>query len=206
MTMHDLLQRVLREPSPDDLWRLHPHLLATDAPAAEPARELAQQFYCYLNCVRSKLTSKQYSLLAATLAAGSVGVIALQEVLHSLHADRTQAISNLLVGGLAETLEVFSTFQHVKAWETEFGSVHDEAVWHLYAALWQLSAEAQPDLSLDARQGLIDRLLAVVRDPNTGGALRAALVIRLFQVLLAIRLAPLLSELQPENVSQTEAP
>ena len=191
MSIENLLQRILREPSPDDLWELHPLLLALDSPDAEAARSLAQMFYCYLSCVRSKLTSKQYSSLAAHLAAGSVGVLAVQNVIESVMSDRKRAVGNLLAGGLAAALETLSTFQHVKAWETEFTSVHEEAVWHLYTALWEVSVETQPDLAVEQRRALIDRLLSAVRDPNLSSPVRVAVVVRLFQVLLVVRLAPL---------------
>lgn len=192
MSVELLLRRIFDEPSPDDLWQLHPYLLASTAPEAGPAREIAHMFYCYLSCVRSKLTSKQYSLFAATLAAGSVGVIALQDVVRHLATDREHALRDLLVGGLAESLEMLSTLQNVKAWETEFSSVHEEAVWNLYAALWQLSAEMQPDLSSEQRQVLLDNLLQPARDPAVGSLARMAVIVRLFQVMLAIRLSPLL--------------
>ena len=68
-----------------------------------------------------------------------------------------------LSGGLAATLETLSTFQHVKAWEREFAPVHEEAVWHLYRLLWELSCEAQPDLPFARRRALIDGLLAAIR-------------------------------------------
>jgi hypothetical protein len=202
MTIEHLLQRILSEPSPDDLWQLHPRLLALDTPAAAPARELARMFYCYLSCVRSKLTSKQYSTLAAWLAAGSVGVIALQDVIEAAPSDRAGMIGNLLAGGIAGSLELLSTRQHVKAWETEFISVHEEAVWHLYTTLWQLSVETQPGLAPEKRQALIDPLLTAVRDPLLDGMARMAVVIRLFQVLLIIRLAPLLTSMQVPQEQQ----
>jgi hypothetical protein len=198
MLVTELLGRILSQPSPDDLWRLHPHLLALDSPDAEPAREMAQLFYCYLSCVRSKLTSKQYSTLAATLAAGSVGTIAFQEVVQAVTTDRAHAVRDLLTAGLAETFEIFSTFQHVKAWETEFASVHEEVAWHLYAALWWLSVETQPDLSIGQRQALLEKLFTAIRDPNVNSGVRMALIIRLFQLLLVIRLAPLLYS-EPSN-------
>ena len=191
MTLKHVLQRVLREPTPENLWALHPVLLAQEAPTA--ARDLARMFYCYLSSVRSKLTSKQFSSLAAALAAGSVGVIALQDLIEAFTHNQQHTIQRLLTGGLAEALEIVATAQHVKAWETEFASVHDAAVWCLYEALWQLSAETQPDLPVEQRQALIDGLLSTVRDPGVNSAVRMAVIIRLFQVLLAIRLMPLLS-------------
>lgn len=192
MAMETLLQRILTEPTADDLWALHPHLLVHPAPEATLAREIAQCFYCYLSCVRSKLTSKQYSHLSALLAAGSVSVIAAQDILEGLRTGRQQALGNLLAGGLAAALETTSTRQHVRAWETEFASVHEEAVWHLYTGLWLLSVETQPELALEQRHALIDSLLGVVRNPEADSAGRMAIIIHLFQVLLALRMAPLL--------------
>lgn len=197
MAVKTLLERILREPAPDDLWRLHPYLLALDTPDAKPARELAGMFYCYLSCVRSKLTSKEYSALSAFLAAGSVGIIAAQDVFESLVSeDSHRVVTELLAGGMAAILETASTLQHVKAWETEFESVHLEAVWHLYTALWQISFENQPDLPIGKRQALIDGLLAAARDPAVDSGARLALIIRLFQVLLVVRLVPLLEPMR----------
>ena len=117
-------------------------------------------------------------------------MIALQDLLEALTRERDRAIQRLLTGGLAEALEMLATAQHVKAWETEFASVHDQAVWYLYEALWQLSTETQPDLPAAQRQALIDSLLSSVRDPGVNSAVRMALIIRLYQVLLAIPFIP----------------
>lgn len=190
MSMLELVQRIVTTPTSQDLWELHPHLLALEAPEAEPVRELARMFYCYLSYVQSKLTSKQYSLLAATLSAGSVGMLAVHEVARGLAStNREEIIQDLLVGGLTEALETLATFQHVKAWETEFVSVHQEAVWHLYAALWQLSVDTQPDLPAEKRRMLTDTLLSYVRDDKLNSNVRMALIIRLYQLLLLIRLS-----------------
>ncbi len=194
MTLETLALRVLAEPSPDALWRLQPHLLALGTPEAEAARAIAGMFYSYLASVRSKLSSKQYSTLAAKLAAGSVGTFSVQELINALRTDRANALRHLLVGGIAETLEVFSTIQHIKAWEAEFAFMHEDVVWQLYEQWWRLSIETQPDLSPDQRHGLIDSLLAPVRDSRVDGAVRMAMVMRLFQVLLLVRVVPLLSD------------
>lgn len=196
MSAVQFLERILAAPAADDLWALHPHLLALEGPEAEAARDVLRQFYCYVSCVTGKLTSKEHSSSAAHLAAGSVGVIALHDVLEALAADRARAISNLLSGGLAAALETLSTFQHVRAWEREFASVHEEAVWHLYRLLWELSREAQPELPFARRRALIDGLLAAVRGSQLEAGARVAVVLRLFQVLLAIRVAPLLDTLR----------
>ncbi len=202
MSEQTLLERLLTAPNADDLWRLHPYLLAIDGAEAVAAREVARLFYCYLSCVTGKLVSKEHSSAAAHLAAGSVGVIAMQDVLEALASDRKRAIGNLLSGGLAATLETLGTFEHVKAWEREFASVHEEAVWHLYRLWWELSVETQPELTFERRRVLLDTLLAAVRDTRREPAIRVALVVRLFQYLLAIRLAGLLPALCEQGVLQ----
>lgn len=202
MTMSELLHRILREPSADDLWQLNPHLLVLDLPEAERARALAQQFYCYLNCVLSKLTSKQYSSLSALMAAGSIGMVIAQDVIEAVQKGRKEAISELLAGGMAGLLEATSAWQHVKAWEAEYLSVQDEVSWYLYEALWQVSVDTQPDLPAETRQTLVDRLLAPIRSSTINSAIRVAMIIRLFQILLVIQVAPLL----PEPAAAPEQP
>jgi hypothetical protein len=206
MAVEQLLVRILREPSPEDLWDLHPHLLAMEGADAEAARDLSRTFYNYLAEVKSKLTSQQYSSLAAKLQVGTVGAITGQDIVEALISGNPRAISELLTGGLAAVLETVSNFQHVKAWETEFSSTHTAAVWELYAVLWHISAEMQPDLPLEKRQALINELLAPARNPDLENGVRLAVIIRLFQLLLAIRLVPLVSRMtqmaQPEPASQ----
>ncbi len=198
MAIDHLLQRILREPSPGDLWTLHPYLLALQSPEAEIARDLAGSFYNYLTEVESKLTSKQYSSLAAMLQVGAISVLAGQDVVEALMTGNPQAIGELLTGGLAAVLETVSNFQSVKAWETEFSSTHNSAVWELYAALWRISMEMQPDLPVDKRQILINKLLEPARNLDLSDGIRMAVIIRLFQLLLAIRLAPLIARTHPE--------
>jgi hypothetical protein len=197
MTLEPLFHRLLHEASPDDLWALQPHLLAQHSPEADSARALARQFYCYLSQLRSKLSSKQYSTLSAWLAGGSLGVLAVQDIIESFHNERRDAIANLLAGGLAGALEVVANMQHVQAWEVEFGSVLDDALWELYGALWRLSEETQPDLPPEHRQALVETLLNPLRSPSSlPNIARAAVQVRLFQVLLAIRLVPVLSAVE----------
>ncbi len=183
-----VLVQLLTQPSPEDVWALQPVLLALGTPTAEAARDLARMYYCYLSSVRSKLSSRQYSELAARLAVSSIGVIAVHEMIQVLSTDRRHTFDTLLTGGLSSALETISTLQHVKAWNIEVESLHDEALWNLYGALWALSAEMQPGLAADQRQALIERLMAVARHPDLNPAGRVAVIIRLFQTLLAIRL------------------
>jgi len=204
MALETLVQRLLTEPVPEDLWALQPLLLAADTPGAQPAHEVAQQFYCYLVNVRSKLTSKQYSLLGAALAATSIGIIAVRDLLDSATDDRAHLLQNALSGGLAGATEGFATLQHVRAWETEFGSVHEEALWGLYNLLWRLSVEGRGDQTPETRHSLIEQLLAPARAAELDGMARMAYLIRLFQIVLLLRLHPVLVIRREAKVAESD--
>jgi len=81
----------------------------------------------------------------------------------------------------------------VRAWETEFGSVHQEALWDLYGLLWQLSVDRRPDQAVETRHALIDQLLAPAQAPELDGIARMGYLIRLFQIALLLRLRPLIA-------------
>jgi len=198
MLLEETLQRLLTEPSPEDVWALQPLLLASSQPAAPRAYEAARLFYCYLVNVRSKLTSKQYSLVGAALAATSIGVMAVRDLFDSVVNDPEHLIPNALAGGLAGTTEGLATLQQVRAWETEFASVHDEALWNLYGLLWQLSADARPQQAPETRHALIEQLLAPARASELDGLARLAYLIRLFQIVLLARMQPLLAASRAE--------
>ncbi|WP_119072423.1 hypothetical protein [Aggregatilinea lenta] len=205
MAAADLLQRLLAAPDPDDLWRLHPLLLDWQDPRADAARDLAESFYTYLCVVRNKLTSLQYNEFAVALSAGAAGMAAVSETLESLREAPDQLFGNVLLGSLSGALETLAAYQYVKAWGTDYLSAHEQAAWALYTALWRLSAGLRPNLDTAARAALVESLLAPVRDLDLPDSVRAAMVVRLFQLLLAIALLPLLdapSAVQPPLVSE----
>jgi hypothetical protein len=79
---------------------------------------------------------------------------------------------------------VLAALQYTKAWKTEITLVNDEALWRMYDGLWQVSRELRPDLPADARKDQIEALLAPVRSSEVEPAVKAAIIARLFQVLL----------------------
>lgn len=193
MLLEECLQRILTEPTPEDLWMLQPVLRGQASPAAQRVQDAARQFYCYLVNVRSKLTSKQHSVLGAVLAATSIGVISARDLLDSAANDPEHLLQHMLAGGLAGSAEGLATLQHVRAWETEFASVHEEALWELYGLLWDLAADRRPDQPVETRHALIEQLLAPARVPELDGLVRMAYLIRIFQIVLVLLAQPLLA-------------
>lgn len=190
--LSELLNHIARQPRTEDLWALRGTLLACsqDRPEAQLAHETAREFYLYLSELQSKMTARQYNELASRLDVGSVGLLALQDIL----LEDQNLWKNLLLGGIGEGLMVLASRQYVKAWEQELKSVHRRAAWTLYGVLWQMSHQHQPDMEASARQELIEATLAPALDDDTPFESRMHLLLRLFQTLLLLLSAPLCNQ------------
>jgi hypothetical protein len=184
-----LMDRLAHRPTAEDLWHLHGVLLASleEKPAARDADQLAREFYAYLSELESKMNARQYNELASRLDIGAIGVLALQDILFE-HGSRWH---NLLLGGAGEGLMVMASRQYVKAWEQELLSVQRRAAWYLYDVLWALSSAHQAEMSPQERQALIEATLAPALDIDVPFDARMLLLMRLFQTLLLLQVAPL---------------
>jgi hypothetical protein len=97
------------------------------------------------------------------------------------------------MGGLAEGLMVAASRQYIKGWTAEVGQVFAQAVWYLNDALWRMSERMQPGTTPQERWQAIQSLLAPALDPEVESVQKAVLVGLVYQILLLIHLAPLLS-------------
>ena len=204
MGLEATLTQVLAWPMPNALWNLRIDLLALAdrLPADRQGEatwtlEIARQFYGYLTELRSKMTAREYSRFASRLDMGSVGALAVQDLV----TEREHLLESLFLGGLSEGLMVLATLQYIKAWEAETALVHNQAIWWLFEGLWRLSREFRPEMPAAERQRLIDALLAPVRSEETAPAVKVALLVRLFQALLIGSLAWVVPLLAEEKVS-----
>jgi hypothetical protein len=184
-SLEALTGSVLTQPSPAVLRALQAELLAMSdtahLDATEAALEVAGEFFVYLTEVQSKTTAREYNRLASLFDLGSLGALAVENLL----SEQQTTLKNLLLSGLSESLMVLGSLQYIKAWEREVAAAHARAAWFLTGALWRLSAELQPELPADRRRALIDALVAPALAEETPTETRVALVGRLFQVVLA---------------------
>jgi hypothetical protein len=198
VNLQGIIQSVLKEPTPAVLVTLQGALLGygQQGQAVERALEIAGRFHSYLCELQSKITARDYSELASRLDIGAVGAVALENVISGEGGD---VWKRLLLGGLGEALMVSASRQYIKAWETETGLIHVCAAWYLTEALWRTSCEMQPDLPPDLRWKAILALLSPAYDPDVAAPDKAALLGRIFQILLLTRLAPLLPAASAES-------
>jgi hypothetical protein len=183
------LKRILTTPTPDDLWQLQADLLALGQEAAHPAREVAGEFHSCLRDLESKIASRNASLWGAILATASVTSVGIQEMI----AEQEDPMKRIFASGVTAMLEVGAAIKNVQAWEVEASLIYYDVAWYLYGELWDISLAARPELSLKERRGFIDQLLKPVIDPEMAEVVKAALLVRLFQVALVARVWPLLT-------------
>jgi hypothetical protein len=187
MSLEARLTAVLNRPDSESLWNLRAELwlhLERLAPAGRGpgdfSLEVVSHFHRYLADLQSKMTAHEYSRVASQMDIGSVGLLALQDLV----TDRERLFKKLFLGGLSEGLMVLATLQYTKAWRTEISLVNDEALWWLFDGFWQVSRQLRPDVPPETRRGQIEALLAPVRSAEAEPAVKAAIIARLFQVLL----------------------
>jgi len=184
----------LTTPAPDDVWQLQKDLLALGGEAAQEARKVAGAFHSCLRNMQSKSASRSASRQGAALGSAAVVSVGLQETF----AAQQDPLRNLLASGVTAMLEVGSAIKSAQAWEVEASLMYYDLAWYLYGELWDISLAARPELSSDQRRACTDLLLKPVLDPEVADAVKSALLVRLFQVVLAARVWPLLNGADPK--------
>jgi hypothetical protein len=182
------LGRILAAPTPQDLWEIQKDLLAIGGEPAEKARTAALAFHSCLRNLAGKTASRSASRWGAVLGTAAVSSVGLQEML----AEQEDPLRRLMASGVAALLEVGSAVKSAQAWEVEAGLMYDDMAWRLYGELWDISCAFRPEMSPPERRTEIDLLVNPVLDPKVPDEVRAALLIRLFQAVLAARVSPIL--------------
>jgi hypothetical protein len=187
--LRQLLEHIAHQPTTADLWKLRGSLLACakGQPTAALAHDVAREFFLYLSELQSKLTARQYNEVASRLDIGSVGMLALQDIL----VEQKDLWKNLLLGGIGEGLMVLASRQYIKAWEKELEAVHRRAAWTLYGVLWDVSCHYQPQMPEDERQAVIEAALEPALDEDTPFEMQMLLLLRFFQSLVLLLATPL---------------
>jgi hypothetical protein len=187
-SLSSVLGRILNEPTPEDVWLLQKDLLALGGDTAKQAREVAGAFYNCLRNIESKSASRSASRQGAVLGTAAVATVSLEETF----AAQEDPLRRLLASGLTALLEVGSAIKNAQAWEVEASLLYHDLAWYLYGELWDVSLLARPELTAEQRRACTDLLLQPILSGEATDAMKSALLVRLFQVVLAARMWPLL--------------
>jgi hypothetical protein len=182
------LERLLANPTPDDLWQFQKALLVVGGPEAARARGVARAFQSCLRTLESKSASRTASRWGAVLGTAAVASVSLPE----LRNRQERGLGELLERALPAVLEIGAAMQSAQAWEIEAGLIYDEFAWFLYEELWDISLSVRADLTVDARRHHIDQILDPLLDADLPDKDRATLVVDVFRSVLAARVLPLL--------------
>ena len=183
MPLSASLALVLTAPSAEAVWRLRGDVLASETPPDKRLLALLGAFHDYLDRLATGMSSRDYSQLASKLDISAISGVILERLAEV--SDSPKLGLNLVAGAVSEGLMALATRQHVKAWEGELAAVHRAAAWVLFDELWRWSGDRNPEIEAPQRRELLDQLLAPALDPKQPGLLRAALICRLFQILIA---------------------
>jgi hypothetical protein len=183
MSLTESLALMLTAPSADAVWRLRGDLLASGMPPDGRLLALLGAFHDYLDRLATGMSSRDFSQLASKLDISAISGVILERLAEESGSPKLGL--NLVAGAISEGLMALATRQHVKAWEGELAAVHRAGAWILYEELWRWTSERNPEIEALERRELLDRLLAPTLDPQQPGLLRAALICRLFQILIA---------------------
>ena len=187
-TLRSSLERLLANPTPDELWEFQKAVLVLGGPEAGRARAVARAFHSCLRTLESKKASRTASRWGAVLGTAAVASVSLQEV-----RDRQEReLEDLLVHALPAVLEVGAALRTAEAWEIEAGLIYDEFAWFLYEELWDISLDVRPELTAEERRERIDQVLDPLLDPDLPDKDRATLVVDVFRSVLAARTLPLM--------------
>jgi hypothetical protein len=187
MPLQDSLALVLAAPSAETVWQLRGDLLADGTPSDARVLTVLAGFHDYLDRLATGMSSRDLSHLASKLDISAISGVILERLAEP--GESAERALNLVAGALSEGLMVVATRQHVRAWEGELAAVHRSAAWALYGELWRWTSSRSPELDPAARRRLLDDLVAPALDADRPPLLRAALICRLFQLLIAAEIA-----------------
>lgn len=181
------LARVLTSPSTEELWQLRADLLEAGVDGEADVWGVLDEFHGFLDRLATSTSSRNFSELASKMDVSAISGVLLEQLLEK-HDARELAV-RVLSGILSEGLMVLATRQHVRAWQGELAAVFRGAAWYLYGAMWRWAEGLRPELESGERRRLLDRLFVPLLDRHSPEAVQAALVGRLFQVLLLSHVA-----------------
>lgn len=183
-----IVMPLLQAPTPESLWQMRAVLVEAGLSPDRPTSAVLTRFHHFLSNVKANMTDEAFSELASYLDVAAVGTVALQHLL--LQDPSSPAFwKGLGLGILSEGLMVMASRQYIKGAQAELVSVVEQGAWDAYQGLWQLSVERQPALEPAARRQHLEQLLAPVHEPKLESVLKTALIGRIFQSLLLLRLA-----------------
>jgi len=164
------------------------------AASVERALATVARFYAFASEVKGFVVSRGFSEKASLFDIGSIGVLAVENV---LTAER-KSLFRILMSGLSEGLAFAGSRQYVYGSTAVLGGLYRVYSASLYDDLWDLAREFRGPMSQDlAReiQAIMDRFFREIGAPEVPVDVRVAALYQMYGMLVLVRCADLLQRL-----------
>lgn len=185
MTLQESFSEILFKPTPEALWGFKEALNMANYSDDSSLMVITDKFYGFLTELLARSTAREFSHFASLLDMAAVAGVAVENLISG--REEPDFWQRFGIAAISETMMVMAARQYVKAWEVEMKASYDAAIWFLGQEFWKLSIELQPDMSADQRRHLAKELISPMHSPDVPGVAKAGAIVRLFQLLLAIR-------------------
>lgn len=163
--------------------------------SAEAALDAVSRLYQFTVEVRGFTSSRQNAEAASMFDLGSIGVLAVENI---LTAEKVTP-ARLLMSGLSEALMFLASRQYVKGSNAVLEATYRAHSVTVQDALWSLAADFRDTKDLEGireARGAIDALFASLDAPGVGVGQKVVVLYQLYALIALVRCALFLSALQ----------
>jgi len=163
--------------------------------SVDHALEAVGRFHAFASEVKGFVVSRDFSEKASLYDIGSIGILAIENV---LTADRI-SLFRLLMSGLSEGLAFLASRQYIYGSSAVLEALYRTNSATLYEELWSLATEFRGPLDEKAArevQGGIDGFFRKLSAPGAKVDDRVAALFQLYGILVIVRCADLLQRLK----------
>ena len=164
------------------------------AGSVERALAAVTRFHAFASEVKGFVVSRQLSEKASLFDIGSIGILALENI---LTAER-KSLFRIVMSGLSEGLAFAASRQYVYGSTAVLDALYRTNSAALYDDLWALTTEFRGPLGEKAVreiQGIMDRFFLQLGAPAVPVDVRVAAVYQMYGILVLVRCADLLQRL-----------
>ena len=199
--MEGRLLEVLEERSPESIWRLSSELNALRVrlrmkrgkvsalliETLDETLDVASDFHEFTTEMRSEIESRDFSQIASMFDLGSIGALAVQDVLPSTGG---LSLPKMLLGALSEGLIFLGSRQYVAGAQRIVSArlaIHSHKV---YRRLWELPLDFREQFEegdVGELQESLDKFFAALLKDDVPPASRIAVLVQFYSLLLAVR-------------------
>jgi hypothetical protein len=189
LTLPQQFQYMLQNPTPDEIIKLQPALIAlSQNEAVQKAYTVVTLFYNYMAAIQAQVEPTKLPSVISSLAALVAGISVSKDIFKPDDPNVLQSSPDVL----KSTLATLNSLSFVRQWEANFATTHVQTVWQLYEYYWRMSLDLQPYLNLGERDITLGNLFKQCHSPSVEPAVKIITVMQLFYWAVMARMYPVI--------------